>query len=304
MFSPSDITEIAKVINKHYSMMICSSLGYEVLSDTDKLLLESYGVNIDELKQEFPPYMQMFLLGRLSSVLGEQKVKQLPMADFKKYLERGQFIPLSERERAEYEVSREMTYNHLKGLANKVTDHTKNLLLEENKKQIISEVLTDAVQNRKSISSIVSDLGHKTGEWDRDWKRIAVTEMQNIYNQGRANTIKSKYGEEALVWKQVFPLACRHCIKLYTTAGVGSEPIVFKLKDLIANGNNIGRITADWKPIVGATHPHCRCDIRTVFKGQVWDKNTGSWKYSNDSERVHIRTSKVKVTVGDKEFFI
>jgi hypothetical protein len=48
-------------------------------------------------------------------------LKSLDKEDFDKYLERGQFIPLSERESEEYRVSREMTYGHLNGLANKIT---------------------------------------------------------------------------------------------------------------------------------------------------------------------------------------
>lgn len=304
MFSSTEIREILHTISHHYSLMIFSSLGEEVLSADDLRTLESHGVNLDSFKLEYPVYMQAFLLGRLTAILKESQSKQLTPRDFKQYIDKGQFIPLSQRERAEYEISREMTYGHLKGLANKVVGETRNKLLEQNKMQLINAAISEDVKDRKSIQSIVSDLGHRTGEWDRDWKRIVVTEMQNIYNQGRASMFREKFGENVQVWKQVFPKACRHCIRLYLTAGIGSDPIIFSLAELVSNGTNIGRAVADWKPVVGATHPHCRCDLRSVHAGQIWDAKLGTFTYGGERERKVIRTSKIKVTVGEKEFFV
>ena len=273
MFLPIDIQYITQIINQHYSFMIFTFLGEGVLSDYDRAILESYGIDIEKLREEFPPYMQMFMLGRLTAILEEKQSKELTQEDFQKYLEKGQFIPLSEREREEYSISREMTYSHLKGLANKVTDSTRNKMLEENKKQLIQEVISEGVKDRKSISSIVSDLGHRTGEWDRDWTRIVTTEMQNIYNQGRASMVARKFGDDSLVWKQVYPLACKHCIRLYLTYGIGSEPRVFKLSTLIENGNNIGRKVDDWKAVVPVTHPYCFSNSRTpIYTSKGWKK--------------------------------
>jgi len=304
MFSPTEIREILDTIHHHYTLMIGTSLGTEVLTDEYKFLLQGYGVNIEALELEYPPYMRMFLLGRLTSILKDNQVKQLTQQDFKKYIDRGQFIPLSQRERTEYNISREMTYGHLRGLANKVVDNTRNKILEQNKMQLIQTTISEGVKDRKSIQSIVSDLGHRTGEWDRDWKRIVVTEMNNIFQQGRASMMQSKYGEECLCWKNVFPLACRHCIKLYLTHGIGSAPRIFKLSDLIANGNNIGKKVDGWLPVLGSVHPHCRCQINTYFRGQQWNESTNQFEYTGERERKVIRTSKIRVVVGDKTFFV
>jgi hypothetical protein len=304
MFTAEDIEKVIGVVNRHYSMLIVTTLGTEALSEYDRAILELNGVDVDALKQDYPPFMQMFMLGRLAAILDDKQIQQLERDDFNKYLERGQFVPLSQREREEYQISQQMSYGHLKGLANKVTSEARDIILEENKKLIISEEITRGATDRLSIQSIVSNLGHRTGEWDRDWRRIVVTEMQNIYNQGKAGEISQKYGDEALVWKQVFEGACRHCIRLYTTSGLGSEPRVFKLKDLIANGNNLNLKVDEWKPIVGATHSHCRCDLRTVFKGQVWNLVDKVWGYVDGRVGIVQRKSKIKITVGDKEFFV
>ena len=304
MFSQTEIREIVDKIKYHYSLMMFTSLGDEALTDEDRLLLEQNGVNVEALRLEYPPYMQMFLLGRLTAILRDPQAMQITPKDFRRYIDRGQFIPLSEREREEYRISREMTYGHLKGLANKVVGEARDRVLEQNKMQLIGQVISEGVRNRKSIQQIVSELGHRTGEWDRDWRRIVVTEMQNIYNQGRASMYREKFGDETMVWKQVFPLACRHCIRLYLTRGLGSEPRIFSLAELTANGTNIGRSVPEWLPVVGATHPHCRCDIRSVHKGQRWNPDTGAFEYVGGPERRVERKSKVKVTVGEKVFFV
>jgi len=304
LFTELDIERVISNIEYHYSMLIFTSLGNEVLSDSEKLLLESFGIDIEKVKEEYPPYLRTFLLGRLASILSEGQMRELDKKDFDEYVEKGQFVPLSQRERKEYEISREVTYNNLKGLANKITNDTRNKLLEENKKLLIKETISEGIKNRESVSSIVSDLGHKTGEWDRDWKRIVVTEMQNIYNQGKAGMIVEKYGEDSLVWRHEFKDACRHCIRLYFTNGNDSAPRVFKLSELIANGSNVGRKVDDWLPTVESTHPHCRGDIRWLPNGQVWNDEIGQFEYSKQRERKVERKSKIKVVVGSKEFLV
>ena len=79
------------------------------------------------------------------------------------------------------------------------------------------------------------------------------------------------FGMEALVYKDVFPQACRWCIKLYLTGGIGSEPRIFKVSELKANGNNYGLKPMQWKPIIGSVHPFCRCNLEQYDPDREWD---------------------------------
>jgi len=304
MLSPTEIDRIISSIEYHYSLMIFTSLGEEALSETDKLLLQSYGVNLAEIDLRYPPYYRNFLLGRLTAILKEKDLRQLNGEDFRLFIEKGQYVPLSSREREEYEIARAKTYNHIKGLANKITGQTRDILLEQNKMDLIADELLEGVRERKSAAKIISTIGHRTEEWDRDWKRIVVTELQDIYNLGRAVEFAKRYTDEVLVWKQVYEKACRHCISLYLTHGIGSQPKVFKLKDLRLNGTNIGLKTFEWKAIVGTTHPHCRCDLMVTFKGQVWNEEKQRWDYPPVKAEDRKSTTKTKMMVGDKEFWI
>ena len=129
------------------------------------------------------------------------------------------------------------------------------------------------------------------------------TEMQNIYQTGVAQQIMKEQGADALVYKEVFSGACQHCIKFYTTAGIGSKPRIFKLIDLINNGDNIGRKVKDWKPVLNSVHPFCRCDLREVPKGMIWNDETHSFEPPKEPYKRQVeRKSKVKIYVGDKMF--
>ena len=99
------------------------------------------------------------------------------------------------------------------------------------------------------------------------------TELNNVWQLGRAQTIEERQGKEALVFKDVFAGGCRSCIKLYTTDGIGSKPRVFKLSELQANGDNIGKKQTDWLPVIGSTHPHCFNSKSTKILTSIGFKN-------------------------------
>lgn len=97
---------------------------------------------------------------------------------------------------------------------------------------------------------------------------------------------------------------CKYCQQLYTTGGVGTKPRIFKLIDLIANGDNIGLKSKDWKPTLGPIHPFCRCNMRYIPKSYVWNDETQSFEPVKHFDRKVERRSKVKITVGNKEFIV
>jgi len=139
--------------------------------------------------------------------------------------------------------------------------------------------------------------------------RIVDTEMNNIFQRGRAVQIaEQNKGKDPLVYKDVYEGACRHCIHLYLTRGLGSEPRVFKLSQLIANGTNIGRKVRDWLGTISGVHPWCRCNLRIKEEYTKWDKIKKQFVYDEEElkkeeERLGIRGT-VKIIVGEKVFEI
>lgn len=121
---------------------------------------------------------------------------------------------------------------------------------------------------RATISRVRSDMGHLTGDWSRDWDRIAQTETQNAINTGLVDGWQEREKDDAiadkrppqrlLAYKVPRPGACKHCERLHMDGGY---PRIFWLDEIVGNGNNVGRRADDWKVVMGATHPFCACPL-------------------------------------------
>lgn len=300
IFTKNEIENILSIIDFHTSMFITTQMGEGVLSTYDKYILGKYGFDIKKIVQTYPPYLQSFMWGKLTGWLDNNQASQVSYKDFEKYLVSGQYIPLSKKENDIYDISINHSYKHIKNLAEKRKDAVTKYISEEDLKQTISE----GISNRESKQAIVSNLHHQTGDWQRDYGRIVETEMNDIFQQGRGLSLEQKFGEDVEVFKSVYPQACRHCIRLYLTGGLGSEPRTFTLKQLQANGSNIGRKVAGWLATIGSTHAFCRCNLNRRPKNSIWDPEKKMFVLPKEYKRKIERKSKIKISVGDLKFEI
>ena len=301
-FTQEQLQEILNIVEYHHLFAISTSFGTSMLSPEDLTLLASFGVDISLISGHLTLYDKMFLFGRLTGVLKDKQTKQVEYPDFLKFIKEGQYIPLSTREKFELDVAKRKTYVHLKGLRERAKAEVETIFLDkESYDNAIKEELATGVEKRKSASRIVSDLGHKFGTFKHDWGRIVETEMNNIFLEGLAMEM-SKDGSDPDVYKEVYAKACRHCLAKYLTNGVGSEPRIFKLSQLIKNGTNVGKKVADWLAVLGSMHPFCRCYLRKKPKGNVWSDENQMFEIPKNWVRTVERKSKVKITVGDKHF--
>jgi len=310
IFTKTQIDNILNIIDKNTIIYGAVNVGVDQLSPYDKFILESYGIDIEKLQEDFPLFQQPFYFGRLTQILGDKNAKKLTYDDFLSYLTKGQYIPLNNIEKVMLESAKQRSYSHIKGLGEKQKDSVRNILNNEDQRKrskyekTIREEVERGIKDRDSLSNIANNISKRTGDWQRDMGRIIDTEMNTIMQEGRAAQVKREEGTEAKVYKTVYPLACRHCIRLYLTQGIGSKPKVFTLKELEANGTNINVKVADWKPTIGSTHPWCRCNLYRVFPGQVWDEEKEMFVYPEKTERKVEITKKDKITVGDKVFYV
>lgn len=308
MFSVAQIQTLLEIVNYHFLFTISTSFGKEMLSEEDIRSLLDFNVNLNELGKEMPNYTKMYLLGKLTAILSDEQVRTLDFNDLLYYFKSGQYVPLNKRELIELEIAKRQTYVHLKGLKERAKQQFESILLNDRTltraeyETVVKEELISGVEKRKSLQAIVSDLGHRVNEWGHDWGRIVDTEMNNIFQQGRAEMLKEKEADP-LVYKNVYPGACRHCIQKYLTKGIGSRPIVFKLSVLEANGTNVGKKVADWKATLKGLHPHCRCTLYHIPKGYVWNEERQLFDIPKDFERKVERRSKITIRVGNEKEF-
>jgi len=67
--------------------------------------------------------------------------------------------------------------------------------------------------------------------------------------------------KDIVVYKKVVndDRLCKWCNRFYQHAD--GSPILYTLAELQANGSNYGKPKSEWKPVLGKTHPFCRCQL-------------------------------------------
>lgn len=312
MLSKKQLEQIYSLIDFHVLNVAWKTFGVSVLDEKQKNFLLKNGVDITKIKRHIPPYFQNWMFGLLTAKLRDYQAKKITYKDFLSYLDRKQYSEPSKREIEEYEIARNRSYSYLKGLGEKVKDSVvstiENEMLQSSltRQEVISEEIQRGILERKSVKRISSEIANRLNEWNRDWERIVQTEYQSVFNMGRLQTfMKEGKGYEQKIYFDVYNGACRHCIRLYLTGGIGSQPRIFTAKELIANGTNIGRNSKDWKAtILMPIHPFCRCTANEYEDGLVWDTESKMFKEDPEYQRKTRPDVKVKVQVGDLNFIV
>lgn len=267
------------ILKRYELIFIASHVGVDYLSQSDKAILIAAGINLDQYKNKKGIIEHAFLFGILAEAIGDARAKKMNYAQFQKFLASGNFIPLTEEEEFALQTVKNRAYTDITNLGNRMRNGLSNVVLRNNQQQsllvqnMIRKKTVKAIELRVGARGLAADLAETSKDWEVDWLRIAYYLTHEAYNAGRAQSILKEYGSDSEVYFDAYPGACYRCKELYLTdpEDPDSEPIVFKLKDIIANGNNIGRKVKDWKPTISPTHPYCRCTINHKKPGFGWD---------------------------------
>lgn len=314
LFTEKDIQRILEEVDVATARLVAQVLGRAYLRADDLLLLKRRGVNIEKLVRRFPPHYQSYLFGRISAALGHSVTSTMKYSELAAFLPKmGDFAPTASS-MAFYRVAAEKTYGHIRGLGDRIKRSVNDAVSSEQmrylqaeqvaeKERVIHDEILSGTFRKTAIKKIAANIAEQTQDWNRDWNRIVETECQDVFNLGRAQEFVERSGNpNPTVYFQVYGGACRHCIKLYLTHGIGSQPKLFKLMDLLANGSNYGVKSVDWKPTVHPVHPFCRCMLMFLPEGYVWNMEAGRFEPPKNYVPKVPRKSKVRITIGDRKY--
>jgi hypothetical protein len=304
ILTPNQVEELLKIIDHNHLVFIGENLGTEYLSTSDKEILSNSGIDINDLYlPENDALLTSFHLGLLSDALRDN-INTLSYDDLKNYIKGGHYIPLTQTEKYVLNIVKNQALKDIKTLKGNIFNDVNQILVDkslEGQRKFLREEQAKGLYDKKSVKQIANDIARKTGDWTRNFDRIVEYNCQSAFEGGKAEYIANTYGEDSLVYKSVFEGACKHCVALYLTKGVGSEPRIFKLSELISNGTNIGRKTAEWKPVVGPIHCFCRCLLHPYNTGNQWNVKSKSFDIITPSKRIR---PKVELTIGDKKYWV
>jgi hypothetical protein len=190
-------------------------------------------------------------------------------------------VPNGPNEKHAIEWAKHSAATEIKGLGNKVAADFSTIAIEADKdlrrryEGVIRESVSENIQRQETVQQLASDLGHKTGDWSRDFKRIAATEKHKAMQEGIVTGLVERYGDpdDIRVAKMPNPDACPHCLRLHKHRD--GRLRIFKLSELVENGTNVGRKAANWQATVGPVHPWCGCDLIHVPEG---------WGFNEDGD--------------------
>lgn len=296
-FSIAQVWKMIDIMRTQEAVFIGAQLGTKFLNPYQKFLLKQQGIDVDSF-EGLSDIDKAFYFGMMAEVLGDNKSYSVKKKDFDKWFTQQTMKPLSGQKKAALDFVRQRSYFDISGLGNKVAYNMANSILtssaatKRKMRKQIKEKSIEAISKNESMQWLASELRAITEEWARDFSRIAHYITQEAYGFGRAQQILEDYGDDAEVYKQTFEGCCKPCEENYGTPS--QEPIVYRLDDLISNGNNIGKKIQD--PVVGPAHPFARSILHVKPEGSIWSESEQKFVITRNTQGVQ-RTSKVKVTI-------
>jgi len=275
VLTKEQLKEIAEIIQDHVGVMLHVFVGNE---EVKKDLLNKLGIPLDASSL----IQNSYILGKIVQMMSEGAVKTLTYDGLKA---KAREYSLTQMEKNSLKYAQEHAGEYVTALGQKVTRNVNTKIVTSSRSanlaraqlKNIRDTVSDSILNKKTRGQLASDLYHNAEDWNRDWRRVAHTELWNARLQGEVASIlegDTIHGEakggETQVFRRPAPDACQHCKRLYLESD-GTTPIVYNLSELINNGDNVGKKTIDWQPTTHTTHPNCSCPIAVLPDGFGFD---------------------------------
>lgn len=310
MLTIDQIKELLDIIASNNIHFIAKSLGPEYLTSDEIDLLKNSGIDpVSFYSITDDVVTTSFHFGLISDVIGNSTAQKMSFDELKLALKSGAYIPLTQREKFTLESVKKQYLGDIKAHQGRIFSDVNNVIsnAEKNNRKAYEKIIRDEIYSGTlkgdTPNQIAREIAHLTGDWSRNFGRIVEFVSHQAFDEGRAALYERMDGEDVKVYKTVYEGACKHCIKLYLTGGIGSEPTIFKLSELRANGTNIGRKVADWLAVVGATHPHCRCTLHKYPEGMKWNPSSGMFDIKIETKK-KIQREKIRVVFNNKEYMV
>lgn len=295
--SRKTLEKIREIIEKHYARLTISVLGAAVYSQKELKQLRDMGVDVDNKESMLELiYNHNFInnpVSKTSPTSVEDMKNQQSIPNLKPVGAANDYTiqNLNDKTRQLIDKMRLDVTARLEGIIRGNNDAYKFNALQNLERP---DSMDDLVKE-SSLGRVKQKLRDSAKDADRDWQRVALTEMSNAIGVGSVDRIvtdnRDKEPEEVYVYRVIVgdSLTCKYCRRFY--GDVGESPKIYRLSSLLSNGSNYGKKTDQWLPVSGATHPNTRTsqiiELKPGFKvepgGTVTYIGLEKWKdYVNE----------------------
>lgn len=265
VISKETIEKIREIIDKHYARLTISVLGRSVYSAKELAEMEAAGIDTSNRESLLAMvYYHNFInnpLGRQAPTSVEDMRVQQAQAGLRPEGEAHDYTVenLNDKTRQLIEKMKMTIATRIEGFIRDNNDAYKMDALQNlNRTDFMDELVKES-----SIGKVKQLLRDSAKDGNRDWQRIAITEMSNAIGIGSVDRIVTDNRhadvEDIYVYRIVVgdSLTCKYCRRFYGEPG--GAPKVYRLSTILSNGSNYGLKPDAWKPVAGATHPNERC---------------------------------------------
>lgn len=283
-------------------------------------------VNIDEDNlTDLPGSMVTlsFELGLQEATLKDEEWSQLTwdaVKDSQRPLTEVQKLQVQAAEMSAYTQYRRLADDIANGLYDRLAQATRTTVSEAQVRGEIKEQIQAGVAGNRSYRDVAHSLVGELKEQQRNWTRVAATEMHAARQKGVAEAIRSGIdiyqgsdGIDSRVTISLAPDACSDCRRIYSDPA-GGKPRIFKLSELMANEgtNYIRPWRANARPVVPPLHPHCLpgyvpvegtfdAALRTRYEGKIVNFKTSGGRELSITPNHPVLTSQGFIPSGSLE---
>ncbi len=284
VFDGEHMHQIRESVQRHHDSLIASFAGPQALPANRRAAV----MDADQ-DDKHSPIELAFLFGLLLAHSGNSdRVKDMSYSAFEDAVRQGS-IRLPDKDRQEIRALEMEAGQRLQHLGSEVA-------------LAASLVAADAmrgIDNRKAAERLRS----ASEKWSDRWDRLARSVLHTARDRGAVARYKigdlaaldttEQESEGTDVYRQTRADACPYCDALYN--GPDGQPRIFKLSVLESNGTNAGRGKSAWMPVIGATHPHCRCTTHPVPAGMGFNDvgelvEGGTYGIRHDTEKSFLHS--------------
>lgn len=265
------IEKIRKIIAKHYNRLIVSVLGSQSLSEKELKELSDTGYDISN-KDSLLSYIyhHSFINHPVDTnapkSVGEMKNQQKLIG----------LKPEGEAHKYSVDNLNDKTKQFIDKLKLEAQTRIENVIRDNNDRYKMNALQNmsrsgemDRLVKESTIGKVKQKLKDTSGEGNRDWMRVAITEISNAVGIASIDRIvvdnQSANHDEIYVYRVIADSkACKWCRRFYQDED--GSPKLYRLSTLVSNGSNYGKKKDDWSPVAGATHPFERCSQTLELK--------------------------------------
>lgn len=263
------LNNIDQVIERNFLDFIISIVGYDILSDEDKQRAGTLGL----VQINRPLVESLYLIARTRA--SESDRRPVKLRDLIAAANLSSVIPItSDTQAYSLEHAKREMYEALLNAKEDLKKRIRQAVLHVNDTHQKMEVAGEKPSKDESARRLLEMIAALMGTVNSSFIRAATVSVTNLVNNAvmdQAQTASSILGVKAdqiRVYKIVKNdgKLCSWCSSFYQDTN--GNPKIYTLAELAANGTNDGEPKSNWKPVIGSTHPRCRCQLHFLLPGE------------------------------------